>query len=82
MPPEMIVTEKIIVTPDEPVTRELGPNELVNVSASPDGGLRVIQEIRFEDEVGGHYNLTVTEVQGNLGMNTRDGKTEYEFSRK
>lgn len=82
MPREMI-TEKIIITNDgEPVTRELGPNELVNVSASPTGGLRVIQEIRFEDEVGGHYNLTVTEVQGNLGMNTRDGKTEYEFSRK
>lgn len=77
------ITEKITITPHEPATRKLGPDEYVNVSVSPTGGLLVIQEARFTDEVGEHYELTVTDVpQGDLGMNSRDGQTEYEFTRR
>ncbi len=78
-----IMTEKIIVAPGEPATRQLGSNEFVNASAPSGKGLLVIGEIRFADEAGEHYRLTVTDIpQGSIAMNTRDGSREYHFTRE
>ncbi len=81
--PAEIITEEIKVTQDEPATRELGKDEFVHVSAPLTGGLMIIEEMRFTDESGERYHITEPQHhRGSVAMNTRDGKTVYEFSRE